>query len=246
MQALRGGRFKILEPGFAEAVGATMKIRLPLPTEVVLSMTVQGQDKNPLPGMTVKVNDKAYGETLPTGKIEIRARIPIADSTPPKLEFAKYSETYEPEKTEFAGIGTNAYTALVTLQIPYGKIEIAAETEVAGQKISLYVNSEVSLDEETQTHRLPANIQVFPGTHQMRILIGGIPLYSEQLKIGKNETIPIPLTLSLSDAWRACLLMLREAPGDAQVLQSAEKIAKALGREDLAQTFRQRRERLLK
>ena len=246
LQALKGGRFEILEPGFAEAVGSTLRIYLPIPPEVRLSVTVQDQDKKTLPEMTVKMNGKSYGETSSTGKSEIRARIAIVDNTPPKLEFEKYGETYKPQKTEFASIGTNAYTALVTLWIPYGKIEISADTKVADQKISLHVNAEVSLDKKTQSHRLPATIRAFPGTHQLRILIGGIPLYSEQLKIAANETTPIPLPLSLSDAWRACLLTLREAPNDAQVLQPAEEIAKALRRENLVQTFRQRRERLLR
>ncbi len=191
--------------------------------------------------MTVLVDGKAYSKTESTGKTEISARIAIVDNTPPEFEFEKYGETYKPQKTGFASTGTNTYTALVTLQISYGKIEIVAEVEE--QKISLPVNAEVSLDGgETQTRRLP--MQVFPGTHKLSVLIGGISLYNELPKIAKNGTITIPLTLS--NAWRACLLTLQKAPNDAQVLKSAQEIAKALGREDLAQTFRQRRERLLK
>ena len=247
LQVLEGGGFKMLEPGFAEVIGATLKIHLPLPPEVILSVTVQEQDKKPIPGMTVMVNGKAYGEkTALTGKSDISFRIAIDENTPPKLEFERYGKIYEPQETDFRNIGTNKYTAFVNLQISYGKIELTADTKVAEQKINLFVNAEVSLDEETKTHRLPATMQVFPGTHQLRILIGGVPLYSEQLKIAENETTPIPLPLSLSDAWRACLLTLREAPNDAQVLQPAEEIAKALRRENLVQTFRQRRERLLR
>ena len=242
LQVLEGGGFKMLEPGFAEVIGATLKIHLPLPPEVILSVTVQEQDKKPIPGMTVMVNGKAYGEkTALTGKSDISFRIAIDENTPPKLEFERYGKIYEPQETDFRNIGTNKYTAFVNLQISYGKIELTADTKVAEQKINLFVNAEVSLDEETKTHRLPATMQVFPGTHQLRILIDDVPLYGEQLTIAENETKPIPLTLPLSDAWRACLTTLRDAPNDAQVLQSAEEIARALGRYDLAQTFRKRR-----
>jgi len=245
LQALKDGLFKILAPGLAEAIGATgLKIYLPIPPEIRLSMTVQEQDKEPLPKMMVMVNGKAYGETTSTGKSKIHGRIAIVENAPPKLEFNKYGETYKPQKTNFESTGTNAYTALVTLQIPYGKIEIAANTKVmkvTEQEISLYVDAEVELDEETQIHRLPATIPVFPGTHQLRILMGGTILYRGLLKIARNETKPIHLTLPVHEAWRACLLTLQKMPNDVQVLQSAEEIANALKREDLASTLHQRR-----
>ena len=246
LQALKGGRFEILKPGLAKAVGVTgLKIHLPIPSEVRLSVTVQDQNNSLLSGMTAIVNGKLYGETESTGKIDIHARIAIVGNTPPRFEFAKYGETYEPQKTEFASIGTNAYTALVTLKIPYGKIAITVDVEMAEQKIDLFLNAEVSLDGNTKTLRLPQTIQVFPGTHQLSIKILDIKTRSEQPKIAKNDTIPVNLTLP-SSAWRACLQTLRERPNDTDVLQSAERMARALGRKDLAQTFRQRREQLLK
>jgi len=224
-----------------------IQVTLPIPPpEVELLMTVEDQGKKPIQGMVVMVNGKNYGKTKSTGTIDIRGRITIVNNEPPNFEFEKYGRTYKPQKTEFEGVGTNSYTVLVTLQIPYGKIEMVAETEVEGQNVNLYVNAEVSLDKETQIQRLPATIPVFPGTHQLRILIGGIPLYSKPLKIGKNETVPVNLMLTLSDAWRVCLLTLKEVSNEVQILESAERIAKALDREYLAQTFYQRRERLPK
>ena len=117
---------------------------------------------------------------------------------------------------------------------------------MAEQKVdNLAANLEVSLDEEkTQTYRLPATIKVLPGTHQLTTTIFDTPLYSKQLKIARSEKVPIRLLLPSDVLWRACLLTLQDNPNDIEVLQSAEKVAKALGREDLAETFRKRRERL--
>ena len=254
LQALEGGGFKILKPGFVEPFGVNnLKIGLPIPPEVTLSVIIREQNNEPIPEMTVKVNDKTYGKTDSTGKIDIRARIVIVDNEPPNFEFEKYGEPYKPQKTEFAISGTNAYTALVTLQIPYGNIELTADTEVEDKemekrKINLYVNVEVLLDDgEIQALRLPVIIPVLPGIHQLRILISGVLLRNEQLlKIPKNETIPINLTFPLFNAWHACVLTLSERPNDVGVLQSALEVAETMGQNDLAETFRKRKERLLK
>ncbi|MBC8232478.1 caspase family protein [bacterium] len=248
LQALEGGRFKILESGLAEVVGNTLEFHLPIPPEVKLSVTVQDQNMNPLQGMAAIVDGKVYNKkTTLTGKVEIpAARIRIINNEPPKFEFEKYGETYQTKEMDFVNIGTNEYSALVTLHIPYGEIEIQVNSEVAEQKVdNLAVNLEVSLDEEeTQTYRLPATITVLPGTHQLTTTIVDIPLYSKQLKIARSEKVPIRLLLPSYVLWRACLLTLQDNPNDIEVLQSAEKVAKALGREDLAETFRKRRERL--
>ena len=198
--------------------------------------------------MAAIVDGKVYNEkTTLTGKVEIpAARIRIVNNEPPKFEFEKYGETYRTKEMDFANIGTNEYSALVTLHIPYGEIEIQVNSELAEQKVdNLAVNLEVSLDEEeTQTYRLPATITVLPGTHQLTTTIFDIPLYSKQLKIARSEKVPIRLLLPSDVLWRACLLTLQDNPNDIEVLQSVEKVAKALGREDLAETFRKRGERL--
>jgi len=246
LQSLGGGRFEILASGLAEAVGNTLKVHLPIPPEVRLSLTVQNQNMNPLQGMAVLVDGKAYDKkTTSTGKVEMPARIRIVDDKPPKFEFEKYGEKYTAQETSFARSSTNEYSALVTLHIPYGEIHIQVNAEVAEQKVdNLAVNLEVLLDEETQTYRLPATISVLPGTHQLTIKIVDMPLYSKQLKIAKNEKISISLPLQSYVLWRACLLTLQDEPNDIKVLQSAEKMAQAFRREDLVETFRKRREQL--
>jgi hypothetical protein len=254
LQTLAHGRFSVQRAGIATAIDeAALKARLPIPPEINLSLTVQDNNNRLLPAMAVLVNGQAYGETDSMGKREISERMFFDENAPPRLEFQKNGETYRPEETpQFARTGTHQYAGFITLRIPYGYIEIAAQTEILvpsnaggeGQAIPLNVNAEILLNDKLEIRRLPTTIRVFPGVHQLRILIGDAPQYSGQIKVYPSETVSKLLNLSVQEAWRVCMLALNEPPSDARLLESAEKIARALGRDDLVQIFSQRKERL--
>ena len=248
LEILNGGRFTV-HSGPAEVIASdSLRIPLPILPEATLALTLQDQKNNPLERFTVVVNGRARGETSITGELEIADRLDFSEGSI-DVEFRKHGETYTlGSPPRFTKTGANEYKGIVTLEIPYGFIDIRAQVKLPdGQLILLYVNAAIEKDEKVQNRRLPTAIRALPGVHQLLVRINKTPYFSGQITVvpeAIRKSTQVNLEIALDEAWRICLEELKVPPNDVNLLKSSQEIATAIGRPDLAEIFARRKSRL--
>ena len=207
-------------------------VRLPIPGEISISLVVQDEHQKIIPELNVKINNQSYGKTDSGGKIHVKYRIDLENLEifKSQLEFEKYNFPYSPVNLEHK----EGKVYLATLHIEYSNVIVQIYTEIDGKQIDLNFDSKIYIDGEAKT------TQILPGNHKLKIVVEDDIVYEKPINIspGANKR---PIKIDKSLAWKF-YLSLTQKTQKKEILESAIKIAEALGEEDMAEIFRKRME----
>ncbi|MBM3236760.1 PEGA domain-containing protein [Candidatus Poribacteria bacterium] len=205
-------------------------VSLPIPGEVSIILVVQDEGQKTIPEMNVKINNQLYGKTDSDGKIPVKYRIDLGNLEifKSQLEFEKYGIPYRP--VDLKHQEGNVY--LATLHIEYSNMIVQIYTEINGKQIDLNLNPTIYIDGEAKV------TQILPGNHELEVAVENDTIAKQSINVSPGEK-KINIKIDQYRVWQLCL-SLSQKTGKTEILESAIKVAEALGRRDMAVIFRKR------
>jgi hypothetical protein len=208
-------------------------IPLPISGEVSIFLIVQDENQKTIPEMNVKINNQLYGKTNSEGKILVKYRIDLENLEifKSQLEFEKYNISYRPVNLERQE--GNVYS--VTLRIEYSNVNVQIYTEIDGKQIDLNFDPKIYIDGEAKA------TQILPGNHELKVVVENDIVYEKPIYVSPGEN-KSDIGIDQYRAWQLCLSLSQKTQKN-EILESAIKVAEALGRSDMVPIFQKRMER---
>jgi len=207
-------------------------VHLEIPGEVSISLVAQDENQNPIPGLDFKINNESQGKTDSDGKIKIKYRIDLEDLKifKSQLEFEKHNIPYRPVNLEH-----RKGEIYATLHIEYGNVMMQIYTEIDGKRIDLNFDPKIYIDSEAKA------IQILPGNHELEVVVENDTVVKQSIDISPGEN-KLNVEIDQYSAWKLCLNLSQKTPKK-EIIETAKKVAEALGRSDMATIFQKRMER---